>query len=136
MFSGTGQVAWRDTNHGMDHWRGQLSVGAAFCEWIMTLLVIAFTLTFVSEFQNLTFTKPRIQHVTTTCTVTCDDQCDGNCVQCRTSPMSDATSRGPVTQSLSKNEVFCHHSVTTTSFIVDTTLVDEERHRCLTAFEV
>jgi hypothetical protein len=46
-----GVVSWRDSHHGFEHWRGRLSVGAAFCEWILTLLVIAFTLTFVAEFQ-------------------------------------------------------------------------------------
>ena len=103
----------------------------------MTLLVIAFTLTFVSEFQNLTFTKPRISHVAMNmCSVTCDEQCEGTCAQCRTSPMSEAFDHQPVMQSLSKNDVLCDHSATTTSFIVDATQCEDERHRCLTSFEV
>jgi hypothetical protein len=137
-FSDTGQVAWRDTNHGLDHWRGQLSVGAAFCEWIMTLLVIAFTLTFVSEFQNLTITKPRISNTMKMCDEQCDSnipRCGTNSVQCRTSHISE---NHLVTQNLSKNEFFCRHSETTTSFIVDATQIEleEERHVCLTSCEV
>ena len=91
-----GAVTWKDSHHGFEHWRGRLSVGAAFCEWILTLLVIAFTLTFVSEFQNLKFRKPEISIITSfesshcnncnNCDAACDDcdeQCDGSRRHCK-----------------------------------------------------
>ena len=177
FFLDTGSVTWRDAHHGLDHWRGRLSVGAAFCEWFLTLLVIAFTLTFVSEFQNLKIQKPKISFVTNSSYVTRDDhqQCD-ECRHCATAAVllskdSDDDS-AQVSSNLcrhqqnnkrqqssqqSSQQHFCLNKSsqrdilglqcceTTTSFIVDTSLSDEndvtvdesERQKCCTTtFEV
>jgi len=145
LFPDTGSVTWRDAHHGIDHWRGRLSVGAAFCEWFLTLLVIAFTLTFVSEFQNLKFQKPKITFVTNSNYVTRDDQQCDECRHCDAAVLlsKDSDESAQVSSHIchhnnlrqSSQQHFCRNNSsqrdllglqceTTTSFIVDTSLSD------------
>ena len=46
--------------HSSDTYKGCLSLAAAFCEWIVALLSVAFTLTFVAEFRHLRLKRPRV----------------------------------------------------------------------------
>jgi hypothetical protein len=158
-------VTWRDAHHGLDHWRGRLSVGAAFCEWFLTLLVIAFTLTFVSEFQNLKIQKPKIIYVTQG-DQQCDQQQSDECRQCTetlllsknsddSAQVSSHICRHDNKQQSFQQQHFCRSKSsqhdflglqceTSTSFIVDTSLSDvndvtadgAERQKCCTTFEV
>lgn len=44
----------------MDNLRGRLSLTAAFCEWIIALLVVAFTFTFYTEFREFRLIKAEV----------------------------------------------------------------------------
>lgn len=69
----TGEILWNDVHHdNRDHWRGKLSLTAAFCEWILALLIVAFTFTLVPEFKSVHIHKPTVNiysHRKTTATV-------------------------------------------------------------------
>ncbi len=58
--SNDGGLVWDDSYHSMDSFRGRLSLTAAFCEWMVALLSVVFTLTFVPEYRHLHLGRPKV----------------------------------------------------------------------------
>ena len=56
----TGDLKWDDSYHSSATWRGQVSLAAAFCEWLVTFFIIFFILSFAYEFRSLRIERPKL----------------------------------------------------------------------------
>ena len=48
-----GESTWNDSSHTLDTWHGRISISAAFCEWLLSLLVVLFMLSFIPDFKSI-----------------------------------------------------------------------------------